>query len=115
MKRDYNETQSAFSVVREEFFPMTDMLSKVNRGTLKEREPHPAAADALAFIGGLSRQSLAMWQESFSSCAIEGNRLAEVCSETLRRLINGEPISDRYLLGLAWSIREEKRMGQPHH
>ena len=79
------------------------------RGTLKEGEPHPAATDALAFIGGLSRGSLAMWQESFSSCAIEGNRLAEVCSETLRRLRSGEPVSDRYLLGLAWCLREETR------
>ena len=43
--------------------------------------------------------------EAFSSCAIEGNRLAEICSETLDRLLKSEPVSDRYLLGLAWAMR----------
>lgn len=43
--------------------------------------------------------------ESFSSCAIDGNRFAEVCGETLRRVMNHEPVSDRYILGLAWAIR----------
>jgi len=45
-----------------------------------------------------------IWQESFSSCAIEGNMLAEICSGTLSRLINHKPVSDRYLLGLAFTI-----------
>lgn len=49
-----------------------------------------------------------MWQESFSSCAIDGNRLAEVCSETISRLINNQPVSDRYLLGLAWAMYHPK-------
>lgn len=48
------------------------------------------------------RQSTLM--ESFSSCAIEGNRFAEVCGETLRRVMQREPVSDRYVLGLAWAI-----------
>jgi hypothetical protein len=48
---------------------------------------------------------LAMWLEAFSSCAIEGNRLGAVCVETLRRILSGEPVSDRYVLGLAWAIR----------
>ncbi len=75
------------------------------RGTLKDGEPHPAAADALASVSGFSWEELARWQGAFSSCAIEGNRLAEVCSETLRRLMDHEPVSDRYLLGLALSMR----------
>ena len=40
------------------------------------------------------------------SLALEGNRLAEMCSETLRRLLAKEPVSDRYLLGLVWTIRD---------
>jgi hypothetical protein len=48
---------------------------------------------------------------TFSSLAIEGNRLAEVCYGTLRRMIDGQPVSDRYLLGLAWEIN---RMKTPH-
>ena len=74
------------------------------RGTLKDGEPHPASFSALQFIKALDFKELCQWQESLSSCAIEGNRTAEVCSETLRRLLEKEPVSDRYLLGLAWMI-----------
>jgi hypothetical protein len=47
-----------------------------------------------------------MWSEAFASCAIEGNRLAEVCSETLNRLLNSQPVSDRYILGLAFTVMQ---------
>jgi hypothetical protein len=47
--------------------------------------------------------------ESFANRSIEGNRLAEVCGETLLRLLNGRPISQRYLPGLAWTIRNMGR------
>jgi hypothetical protein len=75
------------------------------RGTLKIGEFHPAASSAMSFIKSLGLGELAMWQESFSSCAIENNRLAEICSETLDRVMTGKPVSDRYLLGLAWTIK----------
>ena len=79
-------------------------LLKSQIGTLKLGEPHPAAIDALRYVKelGFMRQSTIM--ESLSNCAIEGNRLAEVCGETLRRVLNSEPVSDRYVLGLAWII-----------
>lgn len=86
-------------------------------GTLKLGEPHPAARDALRYVAelGYMRQSTLM--ESFSSCAIEGNRFAEVCGETLRRVMHREPVSDRYILGLAWAIRGmdslENAIGHP--
>lgn len=73
-------------------------------GTLNDREPHPAAYSAKARIAAMPVEDLNRWLESFSSCAIENNRLSEVCGETLRRLMNGEPVSDRYLLGLAWTM-----------
>ncbi len=79
--------------------------SFTTRGTLKEGEYHPAARDALAYIQSLSFQQRAMWQESFASVALSGNRLSEICSETLARLMEGKSVSDRYLLGLAWVIR----------
>ena len=44
--------------------------------------------------------------ESMASCAIEGNRAAEICLSTYNRLEKGEPVSDRYILGPAWFIRE---------
>lgn len=76
------------------------------RGTLSPGEPHPAAPFALSYIKSLPAASLAAWQESLSSNAIGGNRTAEICSETLHRIMAGQPVSDRYLLGLAWTLRE---------
>lgn len=76
-----------------------------DRGTLEPTEYHPAADLALEWIRSLPASDLLTWTEAFASTAIEGNRLAEVCSETLRRVMMGEAISDRYVLGLAWAMR----------
>jgi len=75
------------------------------RGELEPGKPHPSAFHARQWIAEQSYENLCIAQEAYSSCAIEGNPLAEVCSETLRRLMNGEPVSDRYVLGLAWNLR----------
>ena len=75
------------------------------RGTLKLGEPHPAAWAARDWLSSLPLTKLLSYQGPLASCAIEDNGLAEICSETLRRLLNHEPVSDRYLLGLAWTIR----------
>lgn len=85
------------------------------RGTLRTGEPHPSVKNALACIGRLNLEELMAWQASFSSCAIGGNRLAEVCAETLRRLMDKEPVSDRYLLGLAWAMRKTPSAQNPAH
>ena len=76
------------------------------RGELSPGEPHPSSLDALEWIRSIPASSLCTYQEAYSSCAIEGNRLSEICTETLRRLMAGEPVSDRYLLGLAWNLRD---------
>ena len=80
-----------------------------NIGTLEEGEPHPAAFGAKQWILDYVRRNevsaLPRLLESFCSVGISDNRLAECCGETLRRLLNGEPVSDRYLLGLAWTMR----------
>lgn len=81
-------------------------MDQEDRGILNPGEPHPAAEDAMRYLANLDQQNLATLQAALSSCAIEGNRLAEVCSETLSRLQKGQPVSDRYLLGLAWFARE---------
>jgi hypothetical protein len=86
---------------KEESYPMT-------RGELNLGEPHPAAYDAQKFIASLGASEISMWLESFASCAIENNRLAEVCSETLNRLLNSQPVSDRYILGLAFTIAHSR-------
>lgn len=74
-------------------------------GTLNPGEYHPAADSAAKWLRSLSYHELSIWLESFSSCAIEANRLAELCAETLNRFITGEDVSDRYLLALAWTMR----------
>lgn len=68
-------------------------------------EPHPSAREALNYLQGLPVAELMRTMEAMASCAIEGNRLAEVCVGTLDRLLTGKPVSDRYVLGLAWSIK----------
>ena len=74
--------------------------------TLKPTEPHPAARLALEFIKTIPYTDLVLYQEAFATNAIEGNRLAEICLGTLNRLLHSEPVSDRYLLGLAWILME---------
>lgn len=44
-------------------------------------------------------------KESIYSTALSGNKLANYCVGTIERLAAGEPVSDRYLLGLAWLVR----------
>lgn len=77
---------------------------KVTKGTLKMGEPHPMAYFAKEYIKGWGIMELMVAQEAMAFCAIEGNRAAEVCGETLDRLMKGLPVSDRYLMGLAFML-----------
>lgn len=87
----------------------------MEKGFLATGERHPAVNDALDYYNKLGLAKLLEYRESFASCAIEGNKLAEVCLETLRRLLEHEKLSDRYFLGLMWTIRslEEKSKRDP--
>src|SRR5262245_27334491 len=83
-------------------------------GTLHEGEPHPAAAQALEWLKttmGQARLHTAM--EAFASAAIMGNRLAEICMKTTQRILTGEPVSDRYVLGLCWTLRDQHQWSPP--
>ena len=86
-----------------------DEYGKLEPGSLnvKKGEYHPAADSAMAWIKGYMVQHPAeylMHKEALASTALSGNRLAEICMGTIDRLAKGEPVSDRYLLGLAWTI-----------
>lgn len=74
--------------------------------TLKEGEAHPAAYIALHYLNKkkLDIKDWLMIQEAIASTALSGNRTADICLSTLKRLEKGEPVSDRYLMGLAWQI-----------
>jgi len=74
------------------------------RGTLNLGEPHPGYHFAVKYLQNVGLEKLFLYREVFASCAIENNRNAEICSETLRRYLGAEPISDRYIMGLAWYI-----------
>lgn len=78
------------------------------RGTLEHGEPHPCAYIALEYISNIGYTNQSNLREAFSSCTIEGNRFAEVCGETLRRLMDREPVSDRYICGLAVFIMSQE-------
>lgn len=84
-------------------YPMSE--SPDPHTTLHIGEPHPSCHAAADWLRAQSVETLATWQEAFSSNAIEGNRLAEICAGTLTRWMSKQPVSDRYLLGLAWAMR----------
>lgn len=92
------------------------MSGEIDHTTLNLTEPHPAAEDARVWLMRYVRRhpanKLHMLLEAFASTGMSGNRLAEICSGTLSRLLKGEPISDRYLLGLVWTIRSMEEAGE---
>lgn len=87
-------------VTDDEAFP-----ERESKGTLKPTEYHPAADSAKRYISTLGFERISLLRESFASTSMSGNRLSDVCLETLERLLSSKPVSDRYLLGLAWTIK----------
>lgn len=85
---------------------MSENDAQHDEGFLRPGEYHPAADLAQAYISTLSQQQLAKYFEAFASTALSGNRSAAICLATLNRLMNNESVSDRYLLGLAWMIKD---------
>ena len=79
-------------------------MTDINRGVLDLGEPHPMAYESQQYISNISADRLLRYAESYASCAMSGNRMAEICGATLSRLLRSEPVSDRYILGLAWSL-----------
>jgi hypothetical protein len=74
------------------------------RGTLGPTEPHPSAHHAMAYIRSIPYTEMCALREALASCAIDGNREAVIACKTLRLLEAHEPVSDRYLMGLAWML-----------
>lgn len=77
---------------------------------LKIGEIHPSARLAITWFRAWQAEKGAIGyvqtREAIASTALSGNRMAQVCHGTLERLENGQPISDRYLLGLCWFLKE---------
>ncbi len=85
---------------------MSSYLEIGSNGTLHVGEYHPAADSAMKFFKSLSIGERAKIEEAFASTALSGNRLSEICLDTMQRLKHGKPVSDRYLLGLCWVIQD---------
>lgn len=80
-----------------------------NEDTLQPTEFHPAAKMAMAWFKNWKAEDPIRYIqtcEAIASTALSGNRLAQVCYGTLERLRKGEPVSDRYLLGACWFLKE---------
>jgi hypothetical protein len=75
-----------------------------DRTELNPKEAHPAALSAIVYV--LRKINDPSLLESLASCAIESNRMAEICLGTINRIKHKQPVSDRYLLGLAWFLKE---------
>ncbi len=74
----------------------------------RPNEAHPVAYDAAAMLQSLGRE----WLEErlvpmLAEPAQAGDRSALIMGETLRRYLCGEPVSDRYILGLAFFVLTE--------
>lgn len=86
--------------------------------TISPNGYHPAAVPAKEWYVNWMAQNPAAYlefKEAIASLALSGNRLAEICLGTIERLETGQPVSDRYILGLAWMVREmEDGMGAGH-
>ncbi len=77
--------------------------------TLEEGEVHPSAHTAYVWFNRMVVEDPVRYmqiRESLASTAIDGNRLAALCTSTLDRLENNQPVSDRYMLGLCWFLRD---------
>jgi len=63
---------------------------------LKYGEPHPAAQHAMVFLRMIPLTELLTLKEAFASTTMSHNRNAEICGETLRRLLDNESQTFRF-------------------
>lgn len=76
--------------------------------TIQEGEYHPVADSAMHWLKTFMRDKPLEYlriKEAIYSTALSGNRSSELCASTIDRLAAGQPVSDRYLLALAWLVR----------
>lgn len=83
-------------------------MLETKENTLQPGEIHPSAHLAMRYISALDVMEIAIIMESINSNALAGNRTASIAAETFRRVLEKEPVSDRYLMGLALLIMQIK-------
>ncbi len=74
---------------------------------IRAEEFHPAARSAYRWLKGFmvtNPEDYARTKLALEIAAESGNRQAEIAVGTIKRLKYSQPVSDRYLLGLVWTI-----------
>ena len=87
--------------------------------SLSENEAHPATHVAWKYIQSLGEENLKLLETNYCTLGNEGNKIAAIAGETLRRIRGKETTSDRYIMGLAWTIfdtmrKQAEKMNQPN-
>jgi hypothetical protein len=70
-------------------------------------EFHPAARSAYRWLKGFmvtNSEDYSRYKLALQIAAESDNRQAQICMGTIERLRTSQPVSDRYLLGLCWTI-----------
>lgn len=76
-------------------------------GTIYDGEFHPAARSAYRWLKGFmvtNSEDYSRYVLAIDIARGSGNRQAAICWSTIQRLKYSQSVSDRYLLGLAWTI-----------
>jgi hypothetical protein len=73
-------------------------------GVLEDGENHPSTESASLYIQEHWLTNIHRLASIQNAMASTHNRTSEICQETLKQLMNNETVSDRYLLGLAWTL-----------
>lgn len=74
---------------------------------IKDGEFHPAARSAYRWLKGFmvsNPEDYLRYRTALEMAAGSGNRQAEICLGTIARLRAGQGVSDRYLMGLCWTV-----------
>jgi hypothetical protein len=82
---------------------------------IRPDEFHPAARSAYRWLKGFmvsNADDYVRYRTAMSIAAASGNRQAQICMGTIDRLRASQPVSDRYLLGLAWTILSIHNKGE---
>lgn len=84
-------------------------MPEVDKSDIAQDEWHPSAELARRWLNKEVEKDptyLSRWLESLTSCNIDNqSRLNDICIGSIKRILNREKISDRYLLGLVWMLR----------
>ncbi len=82
---------------------MTDLKSFDNE-FLEEGEAHPTSLPAEEFINSIPIGVLQKLLIELEEKAKEGNKIAQVNTFALKKFINKDKLTDRYIMGLAWTL-----------